>query len=77
MLKQTSIHFFIDPTQNRKKSKKILFEFFVKKDSKIHNSKNICRRELCLAPNERELSNLLTLSISFEGPIGRLRFPTF
>ena len=35
MLKQTSIHFFIDPTLNHKKSKKILFEFSVKKIEKF------------------------------------------
>ena len=51
-----------------KNKKKILFEFFVKKDWKIHNSENICRRAFCLAPNERKLSHLLTLSISFERP---------
>ena len=30
--KKTSIHFFIEPTQNCKKSKRILIDFFVKKD---------------------------------------------
>ena len=73
MLKQTSIHFFIDPIQNHKKSEKIQFEFFVKKSLKNHNSKNICPRDFCLAPNERELSNLLTLSITLEFPICQLR----
>ena len=48
----------------RKKLKKIPSKSFVKKDWKNHNAKNICRREFCLAPNERELSNLLSLSIS-------------
>ena len=36
MLKQTSMHFFIDPTQNHKKMKKIQFKFFVKKSLKNH-----------------------------------------
>ena len=36
------------------------------KSLKIHSAKNICHRAFCLAPNERELSNLLTLSISLE-----------
>ena len=54
MLNQTSIHFFIDPIQNRKKSKKILFLFFVNKSLKNHNSKNICHRTICMEPNERE-----------------------
>ena len=48
MLKQTSIHFFIDPTQNHKKSKKIQFEFFIDKSLKNHNSENICSREFWL-----------------------------
>ena len=34
MLKQSSIHFFIDPSQNLKKSKKIQFEFYIKKEWK-------------------------------------------
>ena len=63
MLKQTLIYFFIDLTQNHKKLKKIQFEFFVKKSLKNHNSKNICTRTFCLAPNKRALSNLLTLLI--------------
>ena len=37
MLKQTSIHFFIDPIQNHKKSKKIQIEFFVKKSSSSYS----------------------------------------
>ena len=66
-----------NPTQNHKKLKKIQFEFFVNKSLKIHNAKNICRRAFCLAPNERELSNLLTLSISLEAPISWMSSPTF
>ena len=69
MPKQTLIHSFIDPTQNHKKSKKIQFKFFVNKCLKNHSAKNICPRAFCLAPNERELSNLLTLSISSKGAI--------
>ena len=69
VLKQTQIHSFIDPFQNHEKSEKNQFEFFVNKYSKIHNAKNICCRAFCLAPNERELSNLLTLLISSEGAI--------
>ena len=72
ILKQIQIHSFIDPTQNHKKFKKIQFEFFVNKSLKIHSAKNICRRAFCLAPNERELSNLPTLSISSEGAISRM-----
>ena len=77
MLTQTWIHSFIDPTQNHKKSKKIQFEFFVNKSLKIHNAKNICPRDFCLAPNERELSNLLTLSISSKGAIALRSSETF
>ena len=64
------------PTQNRKKSNKIKFEFYVKKNWKIHNSKNICRRKFCLGPNERELSNLLALSISLEASIALMSSET-
>ena len=53
-----------------------MFEFFKNKSLKNHNSENICIG-FCLAPNERELSNLHTLSISFEGPIGQSRYSTF
>ena len=49
-----------------KKIKKIPFKFFIIKSLKIHSAKNICRIAFCLAPNERELSNLITLSISLE-----------
>ena len=56
------------------KSKKIQFEFFINKSLKNHSAKNICRRAFCLAPNERELSNLLTLSISLEASIARSSF---
>ena len=56
--------------------KKIQFEFFEKKSLKNHNKKNICPRDFCLAPNEREFSKLLTLSISLEAPIARSRCPT-
>ena len=73
MLKQTKVHSFIDPTWNLKKIEKIQFRFFAKKSLKNHNLKNICPRDFCLAPNERELSNLLTLSISLEAPISRMR----
>ena len=66
----------IDPTQNEKKMKKIQFKFFINKFFKNYNAKNICCRAFCLVPNERELSNLLTLSISLEATFGRLRFPT-
>ena len=59
-----------------KNRKKIQFEFFVNKSLKIHNAKNICCRAFCLAPNERELSNLLTLSISSEGAISPMSSPT-
>ena len=61
MLKQPSIRSFIDPIQNNEKSKKIQFAFFVNKSLKIHSAKNICPTDLCLAPNERQLLNLLTL----------------
>ena len=37
MLKQTLLHFFIDPSQNRTKSKKIQIEFFVKKSSSSYS----------------------------------------
>ena len=37
MLKQTLLHFFIDPSQNHKKSKKIQIEFFVKKSSSSYS----------------------------------------
>ena len=67
----------IDPAQNHKKSNKIQLKFFVKKSLKIHNSKNICRRAFCLAPNERELSNLLILLILSKGAISRMGFSTF
>ena len=77
ILKQTKIHSFIDPTQNHKKSKEIQFKYFVNKSLKNHNAKDICRRAFCLAPNERELSNILTLLISFEGPISRMSSETF
>ena len=77
MLRQTKVHSFIDPTQNCKKSKKISFKFFINKSLKNHSAKNICRRAFCLAPNERELSNLLTLSISLEAPICLWRSITF
>ena len=59
-----------------KKLKKIQFRFFAKKSLKNHNLKNICPRDFCLAPNERELSNLLTLSIWFEGPIALMSSET-
>ena len=45
--------------------------------TKNHSAKNISRRSFCLEPNERELSNLLILSILSEGPIGRWRCLTF
>merc|ERR1712074_464085 len=65
------IHFKI-----MKNRKKIQFEFFLNKYSKIHNAKNICCRAFCLAPNERELSNLLTLLILSEGAISPTSSPT-
>ena len=37
MLTQISIHFFIDPSQNHKKLKKIKIEFFVKKSSSSYS----------------------------------------
>ena len=37
MLTQTSIHFFVDPSQNHKKLKKIKIEFFVKKSSSSYS----------------------------------------
>ena len=48
--------------QNIKKSKKIQFAIFINKSLKNQNAKNICHRAFCLAPNEKELSNLLTRS---------------
>ena len=66
----TSLLILLEIIENQKK---IQFGIFVKKSLKNHNSKNICPRDFCLAPNERELSNLLTLSISFEGPFARSR----
>ena len=53
------------------------FEFFKNKSLKNHNAKNICYREFYLAPNERELSNLLTLLISLEGSFAWIRYSTF
>ena len=52
---QTNINTLIfDPPQNHKKSKKIQFAIFINKSLKNHSAKNICRREFCLVPNERE-----------------------
>ena len=46
------------------------FEFFKNKSLNNHSAKNIFYREFYLAPNERELSNLLTLSISLDAAKG-------
>ena len=69
---QTNINTLFYPSYTKlKKIKKI--SFFIIKSLKIHSTKNICRRAFCLASNERELSNLLILSISLEASIGQSR----
>ena len=47
----------------------IPYEFFLTKSLKNHSAKSICCQAFCLGTNARELSNLLTLSISLEAPI--------
>ena len=47
------------------------------KSLKIHNSNNICGKAFCLASNETVLSNLFTLSTSFEGSFARFEIPNF
>ena len=61
----------------KKKLKRFHSNFFVNKYLKNHSSKNIWRRAFCLAPNEREILNLLTLIISMEALISGMRCPTF
>ena len=61
----------------KKKLKKIQFRFFAKKSLKNHNLKNICPRDFCLAPNEREFSNLLIFSILSRGAISQINSKTF
>ena len=53
------------------------FEFFKNKSLKNHNAKTICYREFYLAPNERELSNLLTLLISLEATFSQMKPTAF
>ena len=55
----------------------LLIKFKIKKILKNHISINICRRAFCLVPNERELLNLLTLSILYKASISQMRCPTF
>ena len=77
---QFSFSFFHNVVRRVKQElnmKKIPFKFLVSKSRKNHSVTNICCRAFCLAPNKRELSNLLTLSISLEASISRKRPATF